>query len=280
MRTTVSYPDAPKTLEDFFSRLQETSDLLPKRLRQCATFVTDSPERIAVSTVAEWSELAEVPPSAVIRFCQVYGFSGFSEMQRLFRDSLALTQWPDYSTRLKKIREEHADGPISLLAEFGDAGRLSLEKLMQTADPKVFDEAIETLTSAECIHLVGFRRSFPVSAYLAYAFDKMEVPCVLHTAVGRLGESKSLRSGDVMLAISFAPYTLETVELAGYARSQGIAVVAVTDNMASPLYRIGSTTITVSEPDVGSFRPLVATLTLAMSLAVSVGSRYEARAAE
>ena len=273
MRTIVSFSEAPKTLEDFFARLHEASDLLPKRLRQCASFVTDSPERIAVSTVAEWSQLAEVPPSAVIRFCQVFGFSGFSEMQRLFRDSLALTQWPDYSTRLSRIRKEHADGPISLLAEFVDAGRLSLERLMQTADPTVFEEAIETLTEANCIHLVGFRRAFPVASYLAYAFDKMEVPCVLHTAVGRLGETRSLRAGDVMLAISFAPYTLETVELAGHARSQGKRVVAITDNMASPLYRIGSTTITVSEPDVGSFRPLVATLTLAMTLAVSTGSR-------
>ncbi len=51
-----------------------------------------------MSTVAEMAEAAGVQPSAFMRFCQIMGFSGYSEMQRLFRESY-VGGWPDYSTR-------------------------------------------------------------------------------------------------------------------------------------------------------------------------------------
>ena len=52
----------------------------------------------------ELAEAAEVPPSAFVRFCQLFGFSGFSEMQRLFRDAYA-PRWPDYPTRIEALRD-------------------------------------------------------------------------------------------------------------------------------------------------------------------------------
>ncbi len=89
----------PATVEEFRERLAELSDSLPKRLRQCADYIGANTDRIAVSTVAELAAGADVPPSALMRFCQMMGFSGFSEMQKLFREAYS-PGWPDYSTRL------------------------------------------------------------------------------------------------------------------------------------------------------------------------------------
>ena len=76
---------APASIDDFRSRLADLIDQLPRRLRQCADHIAANEDRIAVSTVADLATGADVPPSALIRFCQILGFSGFSEMQRLFR---------------------------------------------------------------------------------------------------------------------------------------------------------------------------------------------------
>ena len=84
---------SPGTMEEFEERLRAVADRLPKRLQQCADFVAGNPERIAVSTVAELAAAAGVPPSAFVRFCQILGFTGFSEMQRLFRDAW-VPRWP------------------------------------------------------------------------------------------------------------------------------------------------------------------------------------------
>ncbi len=80
---------APTSVEEFRERLTALLDDLPKRLRQCAEHIAAHTDRIAVSTVAELAAGADVPPSALMRFCQIMGFSGFSEMQKLFREAYA-----------------------------------------------------------------------------------------------------------------------------------------------------------------------------------------------
>ncbi|MCC5781321.1 MurR/RpiR family transcriptional regulator [Nitratireductor sp. B36] len=267
-------PSAPQTIEELLDRMLEVSDGLPKRLKQCADYVAANPDRIAVSTVAEMAEGAGVKPSAFMRFCQVLGFSGFSQMQRLFRDSY-VQNWPDYPTRLEKLRESGAGSASALLAEFIEAGRLSLESLAKTIDPETLDAAIKTLSRANMVHIVGLRRAFSVAAYFAYAFEKMNVPTMIHDHVGRLDNRHAIRKGDAVIAITFAPYTTETVELAEAARAVGADVIAITDAIASPLRPITPLMLTVSEADFGAFRSLSATLSLAVALVVAVGANTQ-----
>jgi DNA-binding MurR/RpiR family transcriptional regulator len=265
---------APETVEALFRLLAERADTMPKRLRQCADFIAQYPDRVAVSTVAELAAAAEVQPSAMMRFCQDLGFSGFSQMQRLFRDEYS-RKWPDYATRLQNLRAAGDRAPGAMLAEFVEAGRTSLEKLMTTVDAHMLDRAVHALAAAPLLHLVGYRRSFPVASYLGYALEKMGVPCVLHSGVGMLPTGHAMRAGDAMLAITFAPYSAETIALAKAARAAGHPVVAITDSLSSPLQRLGVIPLLVSEVDVGAFRALSATFALAIALAVAVGARRE-----
>ncbi len=262
---------APTSVEEFRARLSVQLDAMPKRLRQCADYIAAHSDRIAVSTVAELAAGADVPPSALIRFCQIMGFSGFSEMQRLFREAYAPGR-PDYSTRLKNLKEGGAGSPSALLAEFVDAGRLSLEALTTSVNEVALNQAVALLTQAETVHVVGLRRAFPVATYLAYVFEKMAVPCVLHNGIGKLDHRFALRPGDAVLAITFAPYSEETIQLAQDAQGRGLPVVALTDCLTSPLVRSSDAILTVTEVDFGAFRSLSATLALAIALAVAVGS--------
>ena len=82
----------------------------------------------------------------------------------------------------------------------------------------------------------------------------------------------ALRTGDAMLAVSFAPYSEETLSLAQAAQDRGLVLVALTDRLTSPLARSANAVLTVQEVDFGAFRSLSASLALAMALAVAVGS--------
>lgn len=265
----------PGTPEEFEARLLAMAGALPKRLKQCADFVTENPERIAVSTVAELAEAAGVQPSAFVRFCQILGFSGFSEMQRLFREAYA-PRWPDYRTRIEALRAAGQDSPAALLVEFVEAGRHSLERLADSVDQAALGAAIDILAAARTIHLAGFRRAFPVASYMAYALEKMEIPSMLHGAVGHLDARHALRRDDALVAVTFAPYTPATVDLAGHARRLDLPVIAITDTLTSPLRRLDVTALLVSEPDVGAFRTLAATLSLALTLVVATGAKRSA----
>ena len=262
---------APASIDEFRIRLAEVTQGLPKRLRQCADYIASNTDRIAVSTVAELAAGADVPPSALMRFCQILGFSGFSEMQRLFREAYS-PGWPDYSTRLKNLKENGAGSPAALLAEFVEAGRMSLEQLAKSVDEAALSAAVDQLVLGNTLHVVGLRRAYPVASYLTYVFEKMQVPAMLHDGVGKLDHRHALRPGDACIAITFAPYSEETLALAADAQARGVPVIGITDRLTSPLARLSSTVLTVPEVDFGAFRPLSATLALCIALAVAVGT--------
>jgi DNA-binding MurR/RpiR family transcriptional regulator len=159
-----------------------------------------------------------------------------------------------------------------LLGEFIEAGRLSLEALAKSADEAALAAAVQVLAGAETVHVIGLRRAFPVATYLAYVFEKMQVPAMLHDGVGKLDHRFALRKGDAVLAITFAPYSEETIALAQDARDRGLPVVALTDRLTSPLARTSDAILTVPEVDFGAFRSLSATIALAITHAVAVGS--------
>ncbi len=270
----MSYNSAPATLEEFHARLAAGIDSLPKRLRQCADYIAANSDRIAVSTVADLAAGADVPPSALMRFCQILGFSGFSEMQKLFRDAYS-PSLPDYGTRLANLKSGGAGSPTRLLGEFIESGRLSLESLAKSVDEAALEQAVHLLSQAGTLHIIGLRRAFPVASYLSYVFEKLDIPAMLHDGAGKLDHSHALRRGDALIAITFAPYSRETLDLAATARARGLPVVALTDHFVSPLAQHASAILTVAEVDFGAFRALSATIALALALAVSVAAARE-----
>jgi DNA-binding MurR/RpiR family transcriptional regulator len=271
---TTAPREAPQTIEAFRDRLGELDGQLPRRLQQCADHVGQHLDSIALSTVAQVAQAAGVPPSAMMRFCQIMGFSGYAEMQRLFREALARPA-PDYATRLANLKAGGAGHPSTLVAEFVEAGRQSMEALARDLDENALDQAVSILAGARCIHLAGFRRSFPVASYLSYVFDKLGVPALLHDGVAGLGQRSTLQRGDALIAITFAPYSDETLSLAADARDRGLPVVLLTDPPATRLAGIADCVLTVTEIDFGAFRSLSAAIALALSLAVAVAARRE-----
>ncbi|MDT4855660.1 SIS domain protein [compost metagenome] len=98
---------------------------------------------------------------------------------------------------------------------------------------------------------------------------------MLHSTVGKLENQHAIRKGDVLLAISFSPYSPETIAMAENAAARGIDVVAITDTIVSPMSKFANESLLVSEVDFGAFRSLSATLCLAITLAVAVGTERQ-----
>lgn len=262
----------PENVDDLIERIADPSNALPRRLRQFADYVLAHSDEIAFSTIADLSERADVQPSAIMRFCQVMGFAGYSDMQKLFRANIH-AKLPDYSDRLRNLRDGGADDPLAILAEFVDAGRQSLEKLSATVNPKSLEDAVDCLAGAHMIHIAGLRRAYPVASYLSYAFEKLQVPTMIHSNEGRLNYYEALQAGDVLIAITFAPYSPETITLADEAVRRGLPVVVISDTPTLPMETTSFVPLIVSEIDFGAFRSLSASLSLAISLAVAVGAR-------
>lgn len=267
--------DPPRDFKRLRERILEHRNKLPKRLIQVADFAIARPQEIAFGRVADVAALAGVQPSTLIRFAQALGYSGFSDLQAVFLGH-ARERWPDYRERLEALTADGADGRAAeLLHGFVRASMDSLDRLTETVDAETLNRAVDVLAGAATIYLLGTRRAFPATAYLAYALGRLGVRCELVEQVAGLGPEKIAVAGidDVALAVSFTPYAPLTLELATAAHRRGVPVVAITDSPFSPLIAVATVWLEVVEADHAAFRTLAGTFALAATLAVAVAAR-------
>jgi DNA-binding MurR/RpiR family transcriptional regulator len=262
-------------LKEEIVRRQKT---LPKRLLQIAAFALDQPDEVAFGTVSSIAKHAGVPPSAIIRFAQHFGFDGFVEMQRLFRDRMRERN-SEYEERLQSLSRgvDPADDAGKTLEGFFAAGRRSMEGALQSVSHEVFSAAASVLADGETIYLLARRRSFPIVSYMAYSFGKLGLRCEL--ASSPMGVDSDLLQfagpGDAALAVSFSPYASETVAQARTLRERGVPLVSITDSPFSPMAAISNVWFEVVEADYGGFRPLSASMVLALALCVAVAEKKQ-----
>jgi DNA-binding MurR/RpiR family transcriptional regulator len=261
----------PRDFEGLKALLIARQHALPRRLQQAAAFAVDHPDEFAFGTAAHIAALARIQPSTLVRFAKSIGYQGFSDLQQVFRERLR-GPWPDYAERLQAMQSQKNDDPIRLLFGFSDSSVASLTRLKQTIRPTDLAKAIALLGGAREIFLLGQRRAFPVSVYLAYCLAKLGLRAQLIDNVGSLA-AEQFGNADreaALLALSFTPYTPLTVELTQGAAGRGIPVVVITDSAFSPLVPHASVWFEVVESDFGAFRSMAATFALAMTLAVGV----------
>lgn len=271
----------PRDFPALKALIAERAASLPKRLTQIAGYALDNPDEIAFGTVSSIAQQADVQPSALVRFAQAMGYQGFSGMQEVFRSRLR-DRILNYGERLEQLRAhaEESSKPALIFEGFCDASAKSIAALQERIDVQQLDRAVEHLAAAGTIYLLGLRRSYPIASYMAYAFGKLGVRAILVDAVGGLAAEQMTHAaaGDAVLAISFAPYASETVQLAREAARRQVPIVAVTDSPFSPLAQIADPWIEVSEANFEGFRSMAATLTLAMTLTVAIAERRQQQA--
>jgi len=255
-------------------------DKLPRRLAQVAAYAVESPDEIAFGTVASIASAAKVQPSTLVRFAKAMGYKGFSELQAVFQERLR-DRPSNYDERLDAFDTHSSGRPVTtaMLDGFGKAAIRSVERACERIDPAVMDRATRILSEADTVYLIAQRRSYPITAYMAYAFGKLGIRTTL---IGSpLGIDREMLNfagpKDAAFAISFTPYASGTVEYMRQVAAQGTPLVVITDSPFSPLVPENGVWFEIVEADFEGFRSLAATLTVAMALTVSVADLRRSR---
>lgn len=272
MSTAISQPP-PRVFSELKPWLQEHYISLPRRLQSVAEFVLHNPEVVALNTIAVISERVEVTPSTLVRFAKSIGYQGFSDMQSVFQESMRHMPQP-YDQRIRHL-DDQEQLEQTVLHRFSRAASTSIDKLEQQADEAAILQASEQLATARCIYIAGQGRATPVTTYLHYMFVKMGLQAVLLDGMAGMMSDKAnlIQRDEVLVAVSFSPYTANTRELVDICLARKVPVVALTDSTLSPIARADDLHLEVLEEEVGGFRGLSATMCLALCLAVETGKR-------
>ena len=277
---SLTKPPLP-TAEQTIRRISSEYESLSKQLRVIALHIEKNRDHVGIEGIQELADHCGVQPSAVVRFAKHFGFSGFSELQSIFRENLSRQLAPsrNYKARIRNLIESGSNNlsSIDIAREFLAGSVAGMHELESSLDPAAFKKAVDLLVESDCIWIAASRRSFPIAAYLDYALQHTEKRIGLVSALGSMhsGQMRSVRKGDVMIAISFSPYAEETISVAKAAIDRGARLIAISDSRMSPLAKLAHVTLVVQDNSTLGFRSLSSTMGLAQSLFIALAYTLE-----
>lgn len=268
-------------VEQLIKHISSDYESLSKQLKIIARHVEQHRDHIGLDGIQEVARQCNVQPSAVVRFAKHFGYSGFTEMQAIFREGISRQLAPNrnYKTRIRDIIESGTGSlsSVEIASEFLTGSMAGMQELQSSLHAPSFKKAVDLLVESDCIWITASRRSFPIAAYLDYALQHTDKRIGLVSAMGsmQLGQMRSVRKNDVIIAISFSPYAEETISVAKLAIDRGAKMIAITDSRMSPLAKLAHVALIVQDNSTFGFRSLTSTMSLAQSLFIALAYSLE-----
>ena len=270
--------ERPKDFGAFRESLFQHFESLSPHLKRIARYALGEPNRFALRTVAQVASEAGVQPSTLIRFAKAFGFSGYSDMQQIFRLQLidAETAFRDRTIETQRRMDAVArDDAPAILDALADASVLAIERLKAHIDADTFGEAVRLMESANLIYVIGRGRALPVTACLAHGLIELQRRCVVLDAVAGMMPQQvaAMGPGDVLIAAGFEGESQPVVDAVGSAHARQVPVIAIADSVLGPLARQSRLNFAIRKGDIDGVSPLAPYIVLVQSLVVALGRR-------
>lgn len=267
--------DSPREQKgDLLRRIETELPMLSKSRRAVGRFIIDHYDKAAYMTASKLGEMVGVSESTVVRFAIELGFEGYPQLQSSLQELIR--------TKLTSVqRIEIANNRIGgsdVLAKVLASDAEKLKSTSESVSREDFARAVELLDSAKMIYLVGMRSAAPLASFMMFYFRLIfeDVRLVSTTSGSELFEEiLRVGPGDVLVAMTFPRYSKRVVNAVDYAKSNGAAVIALTDSEVSPIADKADSLL-LAKSDMASFvDSLVAPLSIINALIVAIGRKRQ-----
>ncbi len=232
-------------LQPIQARLAEAYRELPEAMRRIADALMSDPLLGALWGIESMAERAQVSVGTVVRFAKRLGYGGFSE----FRDALREACHARSGDSELELMEAPTD-MYGTLAEVSRRDGENLTRMIQMVDEATLEAATQLLLKAHHRVILGRGVSHVMSLILGLYLTQAGLPCIAAIPSDFSNQVANLGSKDLLVVLSFAPYSRETVDAAIFAKGSGIPVLAFSDRPDSPLKPYADILIPVPSEDL------------------------------
>lgn len=261
---------------DVLARLAEALPDLSPQLSRAAQYLLDNPAEISVSTTREIADAADVTANTVVRVARATGFQGFDELREPFRRQVADASlpFPDRARFLQSLNQGGQHG--SLMTDMAAAALANVEALFATLDMDELKLAADLIAGARVSNVLGVGTAQHMADNFAYvaAMALDNVRSIPGTGLS-IDHAARFEDDDVLLAMTFSPYRVETVKAVEMAHKRGVPVIAISDSLASPIVRDATHAFVVPTDSPLPFSSNVACTVLLETLLVFVIAEAE-----
>lgn len=259
---------------DILTTIHNQMASFSKGQKRIANFITASYDKAAFMTASKLGKMVNVSESTVVRFAVELGFDGYPSMQKALQEMVR--------TRLTAVQRIGVDndrfGGQDVVSTVLQADMESIRRTNETLDRGVLHEAVEAISKAKNIYIVGVRSSAAIAAYMNFYFRNIfdNVHLVESTATSEMMEQMlHVGQGDVVIGISLPRYSSRTVKVLEFARDSGAELVVITDSSKAPAGKLAHHTLMAKSGMVSVVDSLVAPMSLVNALIVAIGRKKE-----
>ena len=155
----------PETYEQLINLVTEMFPAMNRGSQRITRYIVQNPNSMAVESVKVIAGNANVQPSSLVRFAKQIGYSGFSEMKKIFQTHLitAASSRERLDSLSFEVASDSSKPPSSFLQTLVQNDIEALQGLLETISQEDLDETVSLLLNARNIHVIGQLRSFPVA---------------------------------------------------------------------------------------------------------------------
>ena len=249
-------------------RINAKRGKMSKSQRVVADYLIENYGKATFMTAAKLGRAVNISEATVVRFAVFLGYEGYPQFHTALEDMVK-----NLLTTLQRANftsERYKDVDV-----IENVMNLDIEKIrssIATVDRNEFDRAVNLISNARTIYILGSRSAHALSEFMSYYFNLMfknvqNIGCAYCDIYDHLFK---LSKGDVFIAIGFPRYSASTVDALKFALKKGAGTIAITDSKASPLGKIADIKLT-SRSELASFADsLVAPLSLINALIVAL----------
>src|SRR5690606_36458261 len=254
-----------------YKLINEKRSEMSKSQHKIADFILENPHSIPFLTGAKLAELTGVSEATVVRFATFLGFSGYNDMQKELARTIEkrlntverLAMSPSEFTETEKVIYDHFNGDIN-----------NIKKTMEQLNIEDFEQAAEYILKAKRIYIIANRSAFSLGTFLQYYFNIILGKSQhIYSTESAFDNIHDVNRDDVVIGISYARYTKSTLDVVSYAQERGAKIIALTDNLSSPITAYANIALLASS-DMNSFiDSFVAPLSVINALIAFVGNK-------
>jgi len=219
---------------NIFSLINAKEKGFSKAFKLMSEYTKNNYLKMSFLSIQELSKEIGLSPATITRFSQNLGISGYSALQKGIREIVQNEIKPMREIR-NSIMEPTKDKDI--LEKTIDLNIKNLEGTYSNSLKEAFKKAVDTVTSARKIYIIGLRSSYAVAYYLYFMLAEfMDNVIILSPGTQDMFDRISCISNlDVLVAISFPKYTKVTSQVVGHFKNSKSNIIVVTDSFSSPI---------------------------------------------
>lgn len=229
--------------KDILNYLETNYSSYSKSFKKIIDFIKHNQSIVSFISINELAKETGTSPATVTRFSKNLGFKGYPEFQKIFQKEVEKE-----TSHMKDFKESIAETETKsgILKKVIEDNIELLEEIDLDAVERQLDQAVEWIKSSRKLFILGARGSYALAYYLYFMLKEFreDVELMISGASDFTDRLLYSKKEDLLITISFHPYTNFTCQITEFFKEQGNKVITITDKKDSTLGNMSDLVIT------------------------------------